>query len=153
MKSAACRALILSCLIACGPSERDTDGDDTNPGPDASTTTTPRQCNKMDLVFVVDDSKSMEQEQGNLASNFPMFASLLSSYVTPDGEKIDYRIAVTTTGKDLSYTIVNGPITIPTNENGDDGAFRNNCNLTKRFLEPTDANMQQVLSCSRHLML
>jgi hypothetical protein len=101
----------------------------------------------MDLVFVIDDSKSMEQEQSNLATNFPMFANLLSSYVTPDGEKIDYRIAVTTTGKDLMYTVQNGPIVLPMNENGDNGAFRNNCNLTKRFLEPTDANMQQVLSC------
>ena len=101
----------------------------------------------MDLVFIVDDSKSMEQEQTNLATNFPMFASLLSSYVTPDGENIDYRIAVTTTGKDLMYTVQNGPIALPMNENGDNGAFRNNCNMTKRYLEPTDANMQQVLSC------
>jgi hypothetical protein len=148
MKSAARRALVLSCLIACGPSARDPGGgDDTNTGPDADTTTTPRQCNKMDLVFVVDDSGSMQEEQSNLATNFPMFASLLSSYVTPDGEKIDYRIAVTTTGKDLMYTVQNGPIALPMNEDGDNGAFRNNCNMTKRFLEPTDANMQQVLSC------
>jgi hypothetical protein len=101
----------------------------------------------MDLVFVVDDSGSMQEEQSNLGTNFPMFATLLSNYVTPDGQKIDYRIAVTTTGKDLMYTITNGPITLPQSENGDDGAFRNNCNMTKRFLEPTDANMQQVLSC------
>jgi hypothetical protein len=145
MKSAAC--LALSVLVACGPASRDEGGgDDTNPGTDASPVT-PRACNKMDLVFVIDDSKSMEQEQGNLAANFPMFASLLSSYTTPDGEKIDYRIAVTTTGKDLMYTIQNGPITLPANENGDNGAFRTNCNLAKRYLEPTDANMQQVLSC------
>jgi hypothetical protein len=149
MKSAASRALVFSCLIiACGPSARDPGGgDDTNTGPDADTTTTPRQCNKMDLVFVVDDSGSMQEEQSNLATNFPMFASLLSSYVTPNGEKIDYRIAVTTTGKDIMYTVQNGPITLPMNEDGDNGAFRNNCNMTKRFLEPTDANMQQVLSC------
>ena len=146
MKSAARRALVLSCLVACGPASRDPGGgDDTNTGTDASAT--PRACNKMDLVFVIDDSKSMEQEQANLATNFPMFANLLSSYVTPDGVNIDYRIAVTTTGKDLMYTVTNGPIVLPTNENGDNGAFRNNCNLTKRFLEPSDANMQQVLSC------
>jgi len=146
MKFAASFAL---CLIACGPSSRDPGGgDDTNTGPDAGdTTTTPRQCNKMDLVFVIDDSGSMSEEQSNLATNFPMFATLLSNYTTPDGQKIDYRIAVTTTGKDLMYTITNGPITLPQNEDGDNGAFRNNCNMTKRFLEPTDANMQQVLSC------
>lgn len=147
MKSAACRALVLSCLVACGPNNRDPGGgDDTSAGPDA-TEATPRACNKMDLVFVIDDSKSMEQEQANLATNFPMFASLLSSYVTPDGEKIDYRIAVTTTGKDLMYTVQGGPLPISANENGDNGAFRNNCNLAKRFIEPTDPNMEQVLSC------
>ena len=142
MKSAACLALV---LVACGPASRDEGGGD-DTGADANPTPTPRACNKMDLIFVIDDSKSMEQEQGNLATNFPMFASLLSSYVTPDGEKIDYRIAVTTTGKDLMYTI-QGPIVLPANEKGDNGAFRNNCNLSKRYLEPTDANMQQVLSC------
>lgn len=147
MKSAARFALCLS-LVACGPSSRDPGGgDDTNTGPDASTTTTPRACNKMDLVFVIDDSASMEQEQSNLATNFPMFAQLLSNYVTPDGEHIDYRIAVTTTGKDLQYTISSGGLNLPQNEPGDNGAFKNNCNMTKRFLEPTDANMQQVLSC------
>jgi len=138
------------CLIACGPSSRDPGGggDDMPPGPDAGdTTTTPRQCNKMDLVFVIDDSGSMSEEQSNLATNFPMFATLLSNYTTPDGQKIDYRIAVTTTGKDLMYTVSSGPLTLPQNEAGDNGAFRNNCNMTKRFLEPTDANMEQVLSC------
>jgi hypothetical protein len=147
MKFAARFALVSSCLIACGPSSREPGGGDDTTGPDAAETTTPRQCNKMDLVFVIDDSGSMQEEQANLATNFPMFAQLLSSYVTPDGEHIDYRIAVTTTGKDLMYTIVNGPISLPQSENGDDGAFRNNCNMTKRFLEPTDANMQQVLAC------
>jgi hypothetical protein len=146
MKFAASLALF---LIACGPSSRDGGGgDDTNPGPDADPgMTMPRQCNKMDLVFVIDDSGSMMEEQGNLASNFPMFATLLSNYVTPDGEHIDYRIAVTTTGKDLMYTISQPPLTLPQNEQGDDGAFKKNCNMTKNFLEPTDANMQQVLSC------
>lgn len=146
MKFEACFALAL--FVACGPAERDPGaGDDTQPGPDSGTSTTPRACNKMDLVFVVDNSGSMAEEQGNLGTNFPMFANLLSTYVTPDGEKIDYRIAVTTTGKDLMYTVVNGPITLPMNETGDNGAFKNNCNLTKRFIEPTDANMEQALAC------
>ena len=43
---------------------------------------TARQCNKMDIVFVVDDSGSMAEEQTNLATNFPMFAQLLSHYQT-----------------------------------------------------------------------
>jgi hypothetical protein len=142
-------ASIVLFLIACGPAADHDPGGNGDDTPDADPgTTTPRQCNKMDLVFVIDDSKSMMEEQGNLATNFPMFASLLSSYTTPDGEHIDYRIAVTTTGKDLMYTVSQPPLpSIPTNENGDNGEFRRNCNMTKSFLEPTDANMQQVLSC------
>ncbi len=146
MKFAASFALI---LVACGPGTRDPGGgDDMQTGPDASTPTSePRQCNKMDIVFVVDDSGSMSEEQSNLASNFPMFASLLSNYTTMDGQKIDYRIAVTTTGRDIMYTVSAGGITLPQSEMGDDGAFKNNCNMAKRYLEPADPNMSQVLSC------
>ena len=140
-------ASLVLCLIACGPSSRDSGGDDEPGGPDASVTSEPRHCNKMDLVFVIDDSGSMSEEQGNLATNFPQFAQLLSNYVTPDGEKIDYRIAVTTTGRDLMYTVASGPLTIPQNEDGDNGAFRNTCGSTKRYIEHTDANMQQTLAC------
>jgi hypothetical protein len=89
----------------------------------------------------------MAEEQSNLATNFPMFANLLSSYTTPDGQQIDYRVAVTTTGKDLSYKIDFGGMQLPFNENGDDGAFRNNCNSSRRWLERGDANMQQALAC------
>ena len=31
------------------------------------------ECTKMDLLFVVDDSGSMGEEQSNLAANFPAF--------------------------------------------------------------------------------
>jgi len=108
----------------------------------------PRECNKMDIIFVVDDSGSMAEEQSNLASNFPMFADLLSTYTTGTGEHIDFRVAVTTTGKDLHYTIdLGGGTTIPQDELGDNGAFRNTCGLSKRYLEPTDANMNTTLAC------
>jgi hypothetical protein len=146
-------AVMLSLLAfaACGPGMRDDDdgaddgggddgGDDGGGGPGV-----PRQCNQMDLVFVVDDSGSMMEEQMNLGTNFPMFASLLSSYRTPSGEPIDFRVAVTTTGKDLSYTVTGFPF--PFNESGDDGAFRNNCNASSRWLGAGDANMQQTLAC------
>jgi hypothetical protein len=141
--------LLVSTLVACGPSQRD-DGtggdDDPGPGVDASVGM-PQQCNKMDIVFVVDDSGSMSEEQSNLGANFPMFATVLSNFTTPDGEHIDYRVAVTTTGRDMDYTIQNGPITLPTHEDGDNGAFRDNCGMTKRYLEPTDASMSSMLSC------
>ena len=110
MKAAAILVSVCSglALVACGPGLRgDDDGGDDGATTDAGGTTTdqPRQCNKMDIVFVVDDSGSMQEEQSNLATNFPMFANLLSSYTDARRRSsIDYRVAVTTTGKDLDYT-------------------------------------------------
>src|SRR5258705_5042941 len=123
-------AVVFAVLAAaaCGPGLRDgADDDGGGGGDDGVGTGTPRQCNQMDILFVVDDSMSMKEEQTNLAANFPMFAKLLSSYTTPGGDKIDFRVAVTTTGKDLHYVIDYGPYQMTFNEKGDNGAFRNNC--------------------------
>lgn len=106
-----------------------------------------QQCNKMDIVFVVDDSGSMAEEQQNLATNFPMFAQLLAQYQV-DGQPLDFRIGLTTTGRTVNYNInVPGFGTIPQSETGDNGAFKNNCNSSARFLQSTDPNVEQVLSC------
>ncbi|HEU0033245.1 MAG TPA: hypothetical protein VFQ53_21580 [Kofleriaceae bacterium] len=137
-------------LGACGPGARDGMGDDDGRGSGSgsgSGSDVPRQCNKMDIVFVVDDSGSMAEEQQNLATNFPMFADLLANYVTADGEKIDFRVAVTTTGRDEDYTISVGGTTLPTHEDGDNGAFRDTCGNAKRFLDTTDANLNSTLAC------
>jgi hypothetical protein len=152
MTRAASIFLLLS-LVACGPAMRGDDvGDDDmgggggggggNGGEDV-----PRQCSKMDIIFVVDNSGSMEEEQSNLATNFPMFAQVLDSYTASDGQPLDFRVALTTTGRDISYTVSSGPLSIPFNEQGENGAFQNNCNSPKRWLERTDPNMEQTLAC------
>jgi hypothetical protein len=134
-------------LVACGPGDRDGKGDDDGSG-SGSGSGEMKRCNKIDLVFVVDNSGSMSQEQDNLADNFPNFATLLDNYVNDDGDKIDYRIAVTTTSRDLRFTTqLPGGGSFVTNETGDNGAFRNTCGLTKRWLEPVDPNMPTTLSC------
>ena len=100
------------------------------------------------IVFVVDDSGSMMEEQGNLATNFPMFANLLSSYVTTDGQHIDYRVGVTTTGRDLDYKISNGGITLPApHQSGPNGAFMNDCGNAKRWMDSTDPDIATQLPC------
>lgn len=103
----------------------------------------------MDIVFVVDDSGSMSEEQSNLASNFPMFADVLLNYVNEDGEHIDFRVGVTTTGRDISYSVSFGAGFPPMSfsEMGDDGALKNNCNVSRRWLEPTDPNLGMTLGC------
>ena len=53
------------------------------------------ECKKMDIVFVVDNSGSMKEEQDNLAANFPKFVKVINDYKTKSGDQLDYRIAVT----------------------------------------------------------
>lgn len=145
-----------SLLAACGPAMRDDDGlgDDGNGNGNGSNggsgeEGTARQCEKMDIIFVVDDSGSMQEEQSNLASNFPMFAELLNTYTVGNGQPLNYRVAITTTGRDINYQVDlgGGFGTIAQNETGPNGAFLNNCNNPKRWLENTDANMAQTLGC------
>ena len=49
----------------------------------------PEECTKMDIVFVVDDSGSMAEEQNNLAVNFPKFVQTIESFKTKGGSKLD----------------------------------------------------------------
>jgi len=53
------------------------------------------ECKKMDIVFVVDNSGSMKEEQDNLVANFPKFVKVINDYKTKSGEALDYRVAVT----------------------------------------------------------
>jgi hypothetical protein len=103
----------------------------------------------MDIVFVVDNSGSMQEEQQNLATNFPMFAQQIRNYTVSNGQPLDFRVALTTTGRTIDYSIDlgGGFGTFPEHEDGENGAFANNCNSPKRWLEPTDANMESTLAC------
>src|SRR5687768_16070669 len=144
--------ILLLALAACGPAQRDPgEGDDDGNGSGSgsgSGTGEERQCNQMDIIFVVDDSGSMSEEQSNLGANFPMFASLLQSYTNADGDHIDFRVAVTTTGRDMDYSIdIDQGMTFPQHEDGDNGAFKNNCGSSKRYIDTTDTNMNQLLGC------
>ena len=71
-------------------------------GASGSDAAAPDECKKMDIVFVVDNSGSMEEEQTNLGTNFPKFVEVISNYKTKSGDALDYRIAVTSSddGKD-----------------------------------------------------
>ena len=117
-----------------------------------------RQCEKMDILFVIDDSGSMGEEQSNLSTNFPMFVSVLDEFRTDDGRPIDYRIGVTTTGRDGTYianlTIDLGtgsPLmqTIREDMDGDNGALRrgDGCGLSVPFLSRSDDDVAGKFSC------
>jgi hypothetical protein len=142
-------------IAACGPGMRGDDGtgdDITNPPPGDDQPPPPppsARCQAMDIVFVVDDSGSMAEEQSNLATSFPQFAAVLDQYEVAPGQPLDYRVALTTTGRTMTTTIDLGmgfpPIS--TTEVGDNGAFRNTCGSPKRWIDRTDGNLAQTLAC------
>jgi hypothetical protein len=158
--------IVALMMSACGSSSaRDQFNDQSPADPNAGSGGTPGaiggkpagenpkadECQKMDIVFVVDDSGSMAEEQSNLATNFPKFVSVLEGFKTKSGAKLDYRVAVTTTGRDLSYTIDPGPPfpAFPSNEKGDNGAFRNasSCGGTKRWVDRDDPGGASTFAC------
>jgi hypothetical protein len=61
-------------------------------------------CTKVDILFVIDNSGSMAEEQENLARNFPQFIRQVEDYVTTTNEQLDYRVGVTSTSRaNLSF--------------------------------------------------
>jgi hypothetical protein len=153
-------ALLLTAVLfgwGCGPS---VDGpgagdDDDGPGdgPDAGETGEAQRCQKMDILFVVDDSYSMLEEQENLGENFPAFAQVLMDYLVDDDLPLDFRVAVTTTGRDVAWTEVTPPIgpipetRLPYSELGDDGAMRMACGMGHRWIERDDPDMVDTFAC------
>lgn len=145
------------------PTRLGDNGDGTGNGPGSLGPTAPtdppaesKECEKMDILFVVDDSGSMAEEQTNLATNFPKFFEKIETFETKSGSKLDWRIAVTTTGRDVNYSIDLSIPGLPTplppqtlKEKGDNGAFRmpKDCGTTKRWIEKSDPNAASAFSC------
>lgn len=144
-------------LLACGPSGAGPDGGNGNGngnGPDSGPNAqadawetpnwpdagTPDQCDKMDILFIIDNSGSMGQEQENLAANFPGFIQVLEDY----GD-LDYRVAVTTTGIDYEYTMFGIPMG---QDGGDNGAMLQRCDMTRRWVQADDPDPSATFSCA-----
>ncbi len=155
--------LVAVIVAACGPSSQ---GDDDGAGdldggggggPDAPWPTDDGDggtnadgCEKIDILFVVDNSGSMGQEQTNLATNFPQFLSVI------DASGLDYRVAITTTGMDYTYqqaTFPGGPVLPISQDGGDNGAMLQpgGCNMTRRWIEKNDANAASAFACAANV--
>ena len=76
-------------------SDTDTDSDsDTDSGAEEG-------CDKADILFVIDNSGSMSEEQTNLIANFEGFIDAIEAYeVQGSGGQIDYHVGVISTGVD-----------------------------------------------------
>ncbi len=88
-------------------------------------------CHKMDILFVIDNSGSMDREQANLTANFPKFIEVLNDF---QGGELDYRVGVTTTSFPASFL----GITVGSAE---EGALLRSDGMTKAWLERTDMDV------------
>jgi len=150
--------------VACGPAVEG--GDDTtqdastgidgpvwsdanNPEPCELCDAAPQEeCARMDILFVVDNSASMVEEQSALADAFPAFFNVLDTYEVEGGGLLDYRIAVTTTGTDAHPIFsIPGIGDLPMPQTGDNGAFRQDCGMTGTWLERSDSDVADKFSC------
>ena len=160
-------ATAVSVCWACGPTGGHEGGDGDGAGsidaggeeradarpagdwPDAAPTAA---CDKMDILFVIDDSGSMGQEQDNLAANFPQFVSVLESFTNADGALIDYHVGVTTTGVSKSWSMqtIPGLPPISQSQSGDDGRLRGgaSCSMASGWLSRGDADVASKFSCA-----
>lgn len=147
---------VLASLAACGP----TSGRNNNSGDDDVETDAGNGggggggggggsvdapgCSAMDLLFVIDNSGSMSQEQQNLIANFPMFIQVL------DASGLDYRVAVTTTARDYTYTMFG---TFQESTEGESGEMikPGSCNMTKRWIDKSDPNPAQTFACAANV--
>lgn len=142
---------------ACGPTAGG--GDDTGDGPDASGTAPDARpwvppsdggetarCEKIDILFVIDNSGSMGEEQTNLTANFPGFISVI------DESGLDYRVAVTSTGVDYDYTMQTPIGPLPSSvDGGDNGVMLMGCGMTRRWIEKTDPDPAGTFACIANL--
>ncbi len=106
------------------------------PATDISGTQPMMGCGKMDILFVVDNSGSMSEEQANLAKNFPGFAKVLNEYKTPSGMLLDYHVGVVTTD-------------VTSHASGDSGQLRQTktCPAAHEYLSRDDAAVETTLAC------
>ncbi|MEZ4398387.1 MAG: VWA domain-containing protein [Kofleriaceae bacterium] len=151
--------LVAGVLGACGPTSPGTGGDD-DVGADAAVAldgpiasdpdAADEGCAKIDILFVVDNSGSMAQEQANLATNFPQFISVIEQ------SGLDYRVAITTTGMDYTYTqtlFPGGPTLPMSQDGGDNGAMLQpaGCNLTRRWIQLGDPDPAAAFACAANV--
>ncbi|MFT5354147.1 MAG: hypothetical protein ACI9KE_001348 [Polyangiales bacterium] len=158
---------LVPLFVSCGDDDRvrrdtgidttDAEGLDAN-GRDAPFPDIPDNredsCQKMDILFIIDDSGSMSEEQSNLISNFPLFVEVLDNYRTDAGNPLDYRLGVTTTGRDITTVVTFNVPAFPfppmeIRETGPNGALLqpSECSMPRRWIESADPDVASTFSC------
>lgn len=120
--------------------------DDVTTSMPTTTVTPPVQeegCKKMDILFVIDNSASMREEQDNLATNFPRFIDVLNTF--KDGA-IDYRVGVVATGGKQEGT---GFLGVNTIHHSATGALLqpSDCGMSNPWLQRGDDDLDNKFAC------
>ena len=131
------------CVGTTTPTDTDTDtgtGTETGDtdGTESPTDAQPTALTAVDLLFVVDNSASMTQEQELLAMAVPALTNLLAQGI--NGVPLDVRVAMVTTDMGLSYTggsYDNGPwqIDLRCSGYGNNGEFLANTQVCPAALD------------------
>ncbi|HUT77395.1 MAG TPA: hypothetical protein VM285_06900, partial [Polyangia bacterium] len=85
----------------CGDGGADGDADGDTDGDTDTDDTLETGCNRMDILFVIDNSDSMSEEQEFLIAAFPAFIAAIEAYdVLGTDTPLDYHVGVTSTAVD-----------------------------------------------------
>ncbi len=103
-------------------------------------------CKSMDILFVIDSSGSMQEEQNNLVTNFPKFVEVLDTYKGSASNDFVYRLGVTETEVKRTFTSGGFPMT----QNGANGALlgKNKCGLEEVWIDGPGPDVAQDFSCA-----
>jgi hypothetical protein len=109
-------------------------------------------CISMDILFVIDNSASMIQEQEDLSDKFSKLVEVLDSYETPLGTQLLYRVAVTTTAVERDYMEkfpYFPPAPVPVTGTTQDGLLvgKEKCGLDNPWVESTDEERNDKFAC------
>lgn len=96
---------------------------------------------KADVLWVVDDSGSMDSYQSALAANFPQF------FTASNVEAADYHIAVTTT-LTVDSSCIPGPFGTTSCAEHEMTGYYTACSGNDRFLTPASSNPQSQFNCN-----
>jgi hypothetical protein len=112
-------------------------------------------CDEMDLLFIIDNSSSMESVKENLFSNFPKFVGVLNDYNASKGGGLKFRLGVTTSSvtRDFVTTLPNSDFEQPFSTSGDDGALlgQSECELSAPWTDGPSPTFQEDFSCLAQL--
>jgi hypothetical protein len=105
-------------------------------------------CDKIDILFVVDNSNSMDSKQAALAAAFPEFMHVIETYAVPGGGHLNYHVGVTSTDHGGGVTIPqNGELLNSNVSSGMNCAFPGG----RKYLQSGDANVATAFVCAAHM--